>query len=456
MSNRINQPSYDQLICITDCSDSGIHLVDKNGITIYYNKSAENIDGIKSEDIIGKNMYDLVEDGTFSKSVALESLKSKKETQLYQIVNSKYVFAKGVPIFDKDELEYIIVYTRDLDTLRILNQQLNEIREENIKMATSLSKYESKYTLENQLVHNNKKMDKIVKLAKRVSSLDSPVLITGEPGTGKTMFAHYLHDVSGRINEPFVKFDCAAIPQSIMEEELLGKELVDKNGNIVELVKGVLQKADGGTIFIDEIADMPISIQSKLIEVIDNCAVVPIGSNRMIGINIRVIAASNENLKKLVEKGKFRGDLYYKLAVIPLNIPALRNRKEDIMPLIQIFLEKFNNFYDLKKGITPDARRALMDYYWPGNVRELENIIERLVVTCEGDVTYNDVIDNIQIENIEYSEATTYKDKIDQYEKSLILYYSSISSSIKEMAEKANINESTLRKKIDRLDIILD
>lgn len=180
------------------------------------------------------------------------------------------------------------------------------------------------------------------------------------------------------------------------------------------------------------------------------------GSKEYINLDVRIISASNENLNKLTQEGKFRKDLYYKLNVIPITIPPLRNRREDIMPLIRLFLDKFNDFYSLEKTISPRASQMLLDYHWPGNVRELENIIERLVVTSQGEITDNNVSENLQVSKIDFVESTNFKDKVIEYEKSLINYYAGISDSIKDMAEKAQMNESTLRKKIDRYNLDIE
>ena len=455
MTNKI-RASYKQLKDIVLSSDTGIHLVDKNGITIFYNSAAERIDQIKSEEILGASMYDLVKDGTFSQSVAIEVLDKKEVTNISQKVNNKQVIAKGIPIFYDDVLEYVIVYTRDIETLKELSYQLKKIMEENRKMANVLSKYESKYMTEKALIHNSKEMDRIIRLAKRVSSLESPVFIQGEQGTGKTLFAHYLHETSGRLEEPFLKFDCSAIPDSIIEMELFGHEKFTTTGESLGMQKGFLESANNGTIFIDEIADMPLACQSKLLTFIETGKITPIGSNDYIELDIRVISASNENLSKLTQEGKFRKDLYYKLNVIPITIPPLRNRREDIMPLIRLFLDKFNDFYSLEKTISPRASKMLLDYHWPGNVRELENIIERLVVTSKGEITDTNVSENLQVNKIDFVEKSNFKDKVIEYEISLINYYASISDSIKDMSDKAQINESTLRKKIDRYNLDID
>lgn len=444
---------FNQLKSVTDYSDTGIHVVDKNGITIYYNKSQEKIDGINSKDMIGRSMKELVDDGTFSKSLALEALETKEESQSYQFVNDKYIFARAVPVFEEKSLSFVIVYTRDFQTLKNLSIQLDDIKRENERMARELSGYKSKYSSENLIVNNNKEMNKIVKLAKRISALDSPVLITGEPGTGKTLFAQYIHDISGRTDKAFVKFDCSAIPEKIMEEELFGSFKLDSNGCIIDRREGFLEKAYGGTIFIDEIADMPVALQLKLSDFLKTGIYTKSSSSFKHGTNVRIIAASNENLKKLIDIGKFRGDLYYSLSVIDINIPPLRSRKEDIAKLANIHLDRFNYYYGMDKKLSPSAIRAMLEYHWPGNVRELENTIERLVVTTEEDIEAEDFIKSTEAKQINYSEDITYKEKVDEYEISLINYYASISESIKDMAQRARINESTLRKKIERYSL---
>lgn len=242
---------------VLDKSNQGIHIVDSNGTTLYYNKTAEEIDGISKEEILGKNMKDLVKTGLFSRSVALDVIESCKQKEVVQYINDRVVIATGVPITKDKELEAVVVFVKDSKVLRDMTLQLQDLLIENNYMAKNLSKYNSKYLKEGIIISNSKAMQRIMKVANRVSKLETPIFLLGEPGCGKTMFAKYIHENSLRIDKPFIKLDCSAIPKSIIETEMFDDEN-SYNGSL-------LKQAEGGTLFIDEIADMPLPCQQRLV-----------------------------------------------------------------------------------------------------------------------------------------------------------------------------------------------
>lgn len=428
---------------VLDNSNQGIHIVDPTGTTLYYNKLAEEIDGISKEEILGKNMKDLVRTGLFSTSVALDVIESGKQKEVVQHINDKIVIATGVPIMKGKDLEAVVVFVKDSKVLRDMTLQLQDLLIENNSMAENLSKYNSKYLKEGIIISNSKAMQRIMKVANRVSKLETPIFLLGEPGCGKTMFAKYIHDNSLRSEKPFIKVDCSAIPKSIIESELFDDD--SYNGSL-------LKQATNGTLFIDEIADMPLPCQQRLVYELNRIKESMASTSN--SPSIRIIAASNENISKNISDGKFRMDLYYLLNIIPIKIPPLRERDEDVIPLINLFLNKYNEFYNEDKVISPNCKKFLINYSWPGNVRELENIIERLVVTSD-----DDVIDVKHVEEFinnfytKIDEGKTFKEKVESYEKKLILEYSKQVSSIKELSILAGINESTLRKKIERYNL---
>lgn len=232
------------------------------------------------------------------------------------------------------------------------------------------------------LIGDHPLMKKIDAIVRQVAATDATVLITGESGTGKELIARALHSGSPRENRPFVPVNCAAIPEELLESELFGHIRGAFTGAHTTRA-GMFQLADGGTIFLDEVGDMPLVLQAKLLRVLQDRHVRPVGSDRAQPINVRVVAATNKNLEKAVEKGGFREDLFYRLQVIPIHLPPLRARRSDIPLLLQHFLEKTNRKYGRDAQLTPEAMVHLWEYDWPGNVRELENIIERLVVLNE-------------------------------------------------------------------------
>ncbi|NLY66039.1 MAG: sigma 54-interacting transcriptional regulator [Tissierellia bacterium] len=437
--------------------DAGIHIIDKDGYTLFYNSVAEKIDGIKKSDIIGKNLKDFVEKGVFSRSIGLIAIEKKEKIMMTQVVNGRLVLSAGIPIFDGGKLSKVIVIVRDIDRLEKLEQQLNVLKRENKRLAECLSSLSIKHLRNNQLIYRSKSMYNVVQLANRVAKVDSTVLIEGESGVGKGMIAKYIHENSHRSKYPFVKVECSSIPETLIESELFGYEEGAFTGALKGGKKGLAVSANKGTLFLDEIGEISLPMQVKLLSLIQDKKVQPVGSTKKESVDIRIIAATNKNLYNMVKEGKFREDLYYRLCVIPVKIPPLRQRKGDIVPLTKLFLDKLNSYYGLNKSISPKAMKVLLDYNWPGNVRELENIIERLVVTVEGDIIEEkDVLDNLNREHIVEGKGLTFREQILNFEKKLILNYMQRSKSVKEMAKLAGINESTLRKKAKRLGIELE
>ncbi len=236
------------------------------------------------------------------------------------------------------------------------------------------------------IVVESPSMRKIVETAKKIAPFDSTVLITGESGTGKEVIARFIHKNSKRAKKPFIAVNCGAIPDELLEAELFGYKKGAFTGASTDK-KGIIEEANGGTLLLDEIGDLPLNLQVKLLRVIQEEEIRPLGSNKAKKVNVRFIAATNKNLEKLVKEGKFREDLYYRLNVIRIDIPPLRKRREDIIPLAKFFIKKYSAKYSLPpKSLSKKAEKELINYRWPGNVRELENTIERVLLTSSGKI----------------------------------------------------------------------
>lgn len=229
-------------------------------------------------------------------------------------------------------------------------------------------------------------MRKAVDLARTAARVDTTVLITGESGVGKDLIARGIHSLSGRRHHPFLKINCSAIPESLLESELFGYAAGAFTGARREGKHGLLAAANRGTLFLDEIGDMPLSLQPKILQVIEDKRFFPVGSSTQQEVDVRIIAATNQDLEELMREGRFRQDLYYRLNVLSIWIPPLRQRREDILPLIYHFLNKYNQEFGLRRQFASEAVQCLMNYGWPGNVRELRNLVQRLVLTARTDV----------------------------------------------------------------------
>jgi transcriptional regulator with PAS, ATPase and Fis domain/NAD-dependent dihydropyrimidine dehydrogenase PreA subunit len=240
-------------------------------------------------------------------------------------------------------------------------------------------------SMQNPIIAYSIEMGKVLQVATKVAQVTSTVMILGESGVGKEVVARFVHNASLRRGGPFVTINCGAIPPNLLESELFGYEAGAFTGAKRQGKPGMIETASSGTLFLDEISDLPLDLQVKLLQVIQERRLTRVGGIQPIEVDIRIIAATNRDLAKMVERGEFRADLFYRLNVVPIVIPPLRSRRDDIIPLIYHFLAKHNNTHRYNKTISRETREVLTQYSWPGNVRELENLIERLVVTVEGD-----------------------------------------------------------------------
>ena len=301
-------------------------------------------------------------------------------------------------------------------------------------------------------------MCKTMKLVKTVAATDATVLIQGETGTGKSFVARMIHMYSDRKDKAFMDINCAAISEKLLESELFGYEAGSFTGALDTGKAGLFETAKGGTVFLDEINSLPMSLQVKFLRVIQEKEVMRVGSSSYIPVDVRILVASNAELMEEVEKGNFREDLYYRLNIVPVTVYPLRSRKEDIRAIGEFFFEQYNRLYNQNKYICEEAWKDMEKYKWPGNVRELQNMIERLSIVTDNDrIERGDIIDmfmDIDIETqFRSSIRMTLKEELDAYEKKIIEARLNSCKTTKEVAETLGIDKSTLTRKIKRLGI---
>jgi two-component system response regulator GlrR len=289
--------------------------------------------------------------------------------------------------------------TKPFDPVELLYQIDNAMKSTRLTREIKRLKrlLNEKYDTE-KIVAKSKKMQLVLDLVSRISGTDSTVYIHGESGTGKELIAKAIHVGSARKDEPFIAINCAAIPENLLESELFGYEKGAFTG-AAQSTKGLFTEANKGTIFLDEIGDMPLMLQSKILRILQERQIHPLGSKKSISVDVRVIVATNKDLQKEVRDGNFREDLYYRIHVIPVKLPPLRERKEDVPSLVDHFLDEFNGRMNIKvKGLTPHAMQKLMLHDWPGNVRELKNTLEFAMALTQTDVISDDLILQTQIQ----------------------------------------------------------
>ncbi|WP_439020166.1 sigma 54-interacting transcriptional regulator [Bacillus thuringiensis] len=363
-----------------------ILVVNPKGELIRYSETIINdFWGSNLKDLLGKNLLDLEKKGLFSPSVTRLVLEQQKKVSVVQETkNGRKILAVGNPVFSESgELHRIIIASRDITEATRLKTELHEIKKISEQYKKELDDFKNKDRFLKKLIYCSPKMEQIINQAKKIADFSSNVLISGESGVGKEVIAQAIHQLGNRSSRPFLKLNCGAIPETLLESELFGYTKgaftgADKNGK-----EGYFKRADQGILFLDEIGEMPLHLQVKLLRVLQEQEVIPIGSTIPTKINVQIIAATNKSLEKMVEAGTFREDLFYRLNVIPLQVPPLRERMEDVPVLAFHFLQQLNEKYNKNYHLTPDALNLLEFYSWPGNVRELQNMIERLVVSAD-------------------------------------------------------------------------
>lgn len=367
---------------IIENSFDGIYITDGMANTIKVNRSYETITGLKRSELMGRNMKDLVERGIISESGSLISIREHRPITLQQeFKTGRKALITSTPVYGADgRVSMVVTNVRDLTEIYKLKEEVARKSEEERKLRQELEHIQHKLIGRDNLVAVDKATLSVILMADKVAPMDSTVILTGETGVGKEVFAEYLYQNSRRSSAPFIRVNCGAIPANLIESELFGYEKgaftgADKNGKM-----GLFEVADKGTIFLDEIGELPPDLQVRLLRVLQEQEVERIGGIRPIKINVRVIAATNRNLKEMMEQKKFREDLYYRLMVFPICIPPLRDRRKDIIPLAEKFLEQLNKKYGFQKYFSEDTIRIMNSYDWPGNIRELKNLVERAVI----------------------------------------------------------------------------
>lgn len=369
---------------IFEASFDVLYVSNGSGVTLRVSSACEKLWGLKAEDLVGKSVYELEEKGVFYPSVTRMVIESKEKVSILQKTKTgRKLLAVGIPIKDeRGNVVRVVNGSRDVTEGERLQDELEETK----KM---IHYYKEQFLQEEEgegIIYRSPQMDHIFACGEKVAEVDSTVLISGESGVGKEVVAKYIHQKSPRKIHPFIKINCGSIPESLIESELFGYENGAFTGALKHGKIGLIEAANHGTLFLDEIGDLPFHLQVKLLRVLQEKELTRVGGTRSIKIDIRIVAATHKNLEEEVEKGNFREDLYYRLNVIPLTIPPLRERREDIPLLIEYYGTLFSKQYLKKKSFAPLAMNAFLHYHWRGNIRELKNIVERLIVMIDHSV----------------------------------------------------------------------
>lgn len=453
-----------QLEAVFEYCPVGISIVDKKGFIVSSNPAMQKLFNLSAQDYVGKNVKEMVEKDIFSPEVSTKVLETGcLHTILQKIKGGRMCLTIGSPVIgDNNQVELVVVTTNDVTELYALKESLSRTQKLAGSYQAELIDMRMAQMQEENIVVRSKKMLDLIDLAKRLASVDTTVLILGESGVGKEVVATLLHRASlHRSEKPFVKVNCGAIPRDLLESELFGYEHGAFTGAAKDGRIGLFELADGGSIFLDEISELSLDLQVKLLRVLQEKEFTRIGGTKVVKVDVRVIAASNRNILELVREGKFRQDLYYRLNVVPLGVPPLRERTEDIVALAQHYVRYFNQKYSLEKVLSAELIDIMERYTWPGNVRELVNVIERMVVTSVGNILgVEDFPIELRFSGLHISpeerrliRSDNIQENIEEVEKYIILNALKDGLTLNTAARKLGISRATLARKIKKYGI---
>ncbi|MDR1797425.1 MAG: sigma 54-interacting transcriptional regulator [Clostridiales Family XIII bacterium] len=441
-----------------------VFVTDGKGVVIYANPASAALINIPITKLIGKSVKELIREGYIDMSSTMTVLEERRTVSVLQKLRTgKTVLTTSVPVFDEDRDKIIMVLTtsKDVDEINDMiytieqQQEILKIREEEIEGLRQ-------DVFENiGFITNDEIMSSLKETLLRIAPLDVTVLIEGETGVGKDVAARAIHQFSGRRNKPYVKVNCGVIPESLAETELFGYEPGAFTGAEQGGKRGKIEIADGGTLFLDEIAELPLATQVKFLEFIQEGTFTRVGGNKVISVDVRIIAATNANLKDLCNSGQFRKDLYFRINVIPLHIPPLRERTGDVQSLVKYFIANLNTKYRSLKSISTPAMHLLLTYPWPGNVRELEHAVERIYVLTEGTRIEREMVQEVLEESRDLAYTTgaidefvlgggTLKETKQEFERRLVQRAYEITGSTYKAADLLKVDQSTVVRILNR------
>ena len=441
---------------VVDNLDDNILIADASEIILYVNKAYEKSSGILKEELIGKTVSYIAETTDYFTVTTVQ--KKEPVMKLSYLPGQKNPsIVVGMPIFyNNGELQYIVATNRELSTYTDLRDNYNtflSLLSDMKATKNAIQVIQETSTLsEKQMIGEGKEMTQIRKFISNVASTDATVLVTGESGTGKELIADAIYTASKRNHMPFIKINCSSIPAQLLESELFGYEKGAFSGANAQGKKGLFEAANKGTLLLDEIGDMPMELQAKLLRAIQSNEITRVGGTKPIPLDIRLIASTNCNLKAKIAEGTFRSDLYYRLHVIPINVPPLRERKNDIALLCEHYINIFNEKYDKHLVLSEENMEALTGYSWPGNIRELRNIMEYLVV-CASDINHLDnsflySIFDLDGKDMEVKKNMTLSEAVSSYEKEFLTLAIKDVKNLKEASEILDVDISTVSRKL--------
>jgi PAS domain S-box-containing protein len=459
-----------------DTSYDGVMISDGTGKVLAVNNAFSSISSINSEALVGKNLQELVDEGTLPYSCTIHAIEQRKViSSAVRYVDGKEAVVSSSPLFDQSgRIIRVVSNIRDISELNILHEKLKSAKNLAKGLRRELKAIQITNTDTNRHLCQSHVMETLYDLAMKVADTDLPLLITGESGVGKSDLAKFVHSVSERnASGNFIHINCSAIPEALLESELFGYEEGAFTGANKSKV-GLFELAHNGTLFLDEIGDMPLLLQAKILNILQENKFYRVGGTREVKVDTRIIAATNTKIEQLIAKGLFRRDLYYRLNVVPIRIPSLCERKEDLPPLISHYLDKANQKYKSSKSISPAAMELLLNYSWPGNIRELINLIDRMVVTIDEPIIdlqhLAEISDNVDLmsltkatlernhaaknQQLLWKPNSSLKDLVTSLENRIIEEAIAQCGSLKQASQSLGVDSTTLVRKRNRISKI--
>jgi PAS domain S-box-containing protein len=448
----------DELRTVVDSAFDGIIVCNGQGEVLRCNPAAESILEVSRTELLGQPLRNLVEKQVLSQNIILMVRNQGVPVSIVEKAgNNHSLVINGNPVYDEQgEIAKIVINIQDTSELLELREALvasNQLSEKfQLEIARMRTNLEPQDVAFRSIV-----MKSVVDLATRVSQVDSPVVLIGELGVGKEELAKLIHFQSDRKDRPFLKINCRQLPEQVLETEMFGYVVGSFPGAGNRDKPGLLELANTGTVYLEDIGDLPPALQVKLLRALQDKVIVPLGGQQPVKIDTRIIAACNRPLKELVNEGSFREELFFHLNVVPIRVPALKERKSDILPLLDYYLAQYNQRYNFTKELSPGAVSLLLNYDWPGNVRELDNVVERLLVTAQDKIiTVKEVENAIHQKEQQLTQLVTVagiiplKTAIEELEQTLVTMAMEKYGTTVKAAKALGVNQSTVARKLKK------
>ncbi len=451
---------HKHLIDILDALQDGVFITDIHGEALHVNRMYEQITGLKGSDILGQNIRTLVSNGTFDKVVNPEVIETRSpQTHVQQLKNGKRIILSGVPVLDSEgEVCLVVAFVRDITMISRMNEQMDDQTKLINQFHDQMLLISQKGLREEDKVFSSAPIIKVKKFLEKVASTDATILILGQTGVGKDVFAKYTHSKSTRNDKMFLKVDCGVVSETLIESEMFGYMPGAFTGASNKGKAGYFELADGGTVFLDEIGELPLSTQTRLLRVLQDGEIMRLGDSKVRKVDVRIIAATNKDLTDCVHQGTFRSDLYYRLNVASVYVPPLCERIDDIVPIAQHYLNMYAQKYHKTITFMDSTLSIFKKYHWPGNVREMQNMVHSLVISVNSHlISPKDLPQQLHVlapEGKVYSEeikgnGKSFKEIITDIEKDFLNEAIEYHGSIQKVSQVFKIDRSTIFRKLN-------